>query len=143
MLSNTCKYAIRATIYLSIFSSSEKKVGIREISSKLEIPSPFLGKILQSLVKNKILFSTKGPNGGFYLARSAEDIALMDIIEIIDGNDIFDTCLVRTTRCSGESPCGVHDKVTSLRKELKMFFQQQTISDLATEFRRDSNRIRI
>lgn len=143
MLSNTCKYAIRAVVYLSVFSSSEKKTGIREISEKLEIPTPFLGKILQSLARNKVLTSAKGPNGGFSLGRSADDISLMDIVEIVDGTDIFDTCLVRTTHCSDESPCGIHDNVTVIRKELKQFFVNQTIADLATEFRRDSGRIRI
>jgi Rrf2 family protein len=143
MLSNTCKYAIRATVYLSVYSTSDKRIGIKEISSKLDMPSPFLGKILQSLARNKILVSTKGPNGGFSLARSAEEIPLMDIIEIMDGPEIFDTCLVRTSKCSDESPCGIHDSISSVRKELKSFFLNQTIHDLSTEFRRDSGRIRI
>ncbi|MDF1572191.1 MAG: Rrf2 family transcriptional regulator [Bacteroidales bacterium] len=143
MLSNTCKYAIRAVVYISVYASPEKKAGIREISGKLEIPTPFLGKILQSLARNKLLISTKGPHGGFSLGRPAEDISLMDIVEIVDGTDIFDTCLVRTTPCSDESPCGIHDSVTPIRKELKHFFLNQTIADLSTEFRRDSDRISI
>ena len=143
MLSNTCKYAIRAVVYLSVYSSPDKKTGIKEISDQLEIPSPFLGKILQALARKKILSSTKGPHGGFTLGRAPEDISLMDIVEIVDGTDMFDTCLVRTTKCSDEEPCGVHDSVTAIRKELKHFFIHQTIADLASEFRRDSGRIRI
>ncbi len=77
------------------------------------------------------------------MGRPADDISLMDIVEIVDGTDIFDTCLVRTTQCSEESPCGIHDSVTAIRKEVKQFFENQTIADLATEFRRDSGRIRI
>ncbi|MEX0988420.1 MAG: Rrf2 family transcriptional regulator [Bacteroidales bacterium] len=143
MLSNTCKYAIRAVVYLSVFSTAQKRIGIKEVSEKLDIPSPFLGKILQSLVRKKILISTKGPHGGFSLGRPAEDISLMDIVEIVDGSDIFDTCLVRTTKCSDDEPCGIHDQITSVRKELKNFFFNQTIRDLSTEFKRDSGRIRI
>lgn len=143
MLSNTCKYAVRAVIYISVYSSQSKKVGIKEISSKLDIPSPFLGKILQTLSKHKILDSTKGPNGGFTLSKQPEEIALMDIVEIIDGSDIFTTCLVRTTDCSDEEPCGLHDNVTSMRKQLKNIFHNQTISDLSTEFKKDSGRIKI
>lgn len=143
MLSNTCKYAIRAVVYISVYASPEKKAGIREISGKLEIPTPFLGKILQSLARNKLLASTKGPHGGFSLGRPADEISLMDIVEIVDGTDIFDTCLVRTTQCSDEAPCGIHDSVTPIRKELKQFFLNQTIADLSTEFRRDSGRISI
>jgi len=143
MLSNTCKYAIRAVVYLSVYATPEKKAGIREISEKLDIPTPFLGKILQSLARNKVLSSTKGPHGGFCLGRQAEEISLMDIVAIVDGTDIFETCLVRTTKCSDEVPCGIHDSVTAVRKELKHFFLNQTIADLASEFRRDSGRIRI
>lgn len=143
MLSNTCKYAIRAVVYLSVYATPEKKAGIREISDKLDIPTPFLGKILQSLARNKVLSSTKGPHGGFCLGRPAEEISLMDIVAIVDGTDIFETCLVRTTKCSDEEPCGIHDSVTAVRKELKHFFLNQTIADLASEFRRDSGRIRI
>lgn len=143
MLSTTCKYAVRAVVYLSVYASPEHKIGIREISDKLDIPSPFLGKILQSLARNKILSSNKGPHGGFSLGRPGEDISLMDIVEIVDGTDLFETCLVRTTKCSDEEPCGIHDSVTALRKELKQFFLNESIADLASEFRRDSGRIRI
>jgi Rrf2 family protein len=143
MLSNTCKYAIRSVVYLSVYASGTKKIGIKEISEALDIPSPFLGKILQTLARKKILNSIKGPHGGFSLGRPAVDISIMDIVETIDGTDIFDICLVRTTHCSDEEPCGIHDKITGLRKEMKEIFINQTIDDLSTEFKRDSGRIRI
>ncbi|MEX0982266.1 MAG: Rrf2 family transcriptional regulator [Bacteroidales bacterium] len=143
MLSNTCKYAIRAVVYLSVYSTEQKKIGIKEISAALDIPSPFLSKILQTMARKKILHSIKGPHGGFSLGRPAADISIMDIVEIIDGTDIFDTCLVRTTHCSDEEPCGIHDKITAIRKETKAFFINQTIEDLSTEFKRDKGRIRI
>ena len=53
MLSNTCKYGIRAVLYLAMNTKKEKKIGIKQISQDLNIPTPFLGKILQSLVKHK------------------------------------------------------------------------------------------
>lgn len=143
MLSNTCKYAIRSVVYLSVYASNTKKIGIKEIAEALDIPSPFLGKILQILARKKILNSVKGPHGGFSLGRPAVDISIMDIVETIDGTDIFDICLVRTTHCSDEEPCGIHDKITGLRKEMKEIFINQTIDDLSTEFKRDSGRIRI
>ncbi|MEN8226972.1 MAG: Rrf2 family transcriptional regulator [Bacteroidota bacterium] len=143
MISNTCKYAIRAVIYLSLFASEEKKSGIKEISSELGIPTPFLGKILQMLTKQNILNSAKGPHGGFSLKRPAIDISLMDIIEIIDGTDYFNTCIIRTTKCEEKGPCSIHDKVAPLHKGLKTLFMTETIADLASEFRNDKERIRI
>ncbi len=143
MLSNTSKYAIRAVIYLALFASPEKKAGIKEISEGLHIPTPFLGKILQVLAKQGVLHSTKGPNGGFHLRKPAMDISVIEIIEIIDGTDSFTNCVVRTSPCSDEFPCSLHDKIAPLREEMKGVFQTETIADLASEFRQGKERIRI
>lgn len=143
MLSNTSKYAIRAVIYLALFSTKDKKVGIKEIAGELDIPSPFLGKILQLLARHHILGSTKGPNGGFYLNKPAIDISLMEIIELIDGNEVFFTCVIRTSKCSHENPCALHDKIAQMRKEERMLFSTESIADLVSEFRQGKDRIRI
>lgn len=143
MLSNTSKYAIRAVIYLALFSSAGKKAGIKEISSRLDIPTPFLGKILQVLVKKGLLSSSKGPHGGFTLKRTAVDISVMEIIEVMDGSGVFDTCVIRTTHCSHDEPCSMHDKIAPLRGEIKSVFKTGTIADLASEFRQGNERIRI
>jgi Rrf2 family iron-sulfur cluster assembly transcriptional regulator len=143
MLSNTSKHAIRAVIYLALFASSDKKIGIREVSDQLGIPMPFLGKILQLLAKQQVLDSTKGPHGGFSLKRPAVDLSLMEIIGIIDGKDSFDDCVIRNTKCSHEAPCSLHDKIAPYRKGIKSIMLTQTIADLAVEFRNGKERIRI
>ena len=94
MLSNTCKYAIRSVIYLALHAQDGKKIGIKKISEDLEIPTPFLGKILQSLARQKLLSSTKGPHGGFGLGKDPMEISLMNIVEIVDGLDMFENCLI-------------------------------------------------
>ena len=143
MISNTSKYAIRALIYLELYSSIEKKKGIKVIAGELEIPSPFLGKILQTLVKHQLLGSTKGPNGGFFLNKSAIDIPIMDIIEIMDGKDTFDKCAIRTAHCDHTNPCSMHNKLGPPRGEVKRVFATETIADLVSEFREGKERIRI
>ena len=110
MLSHTSKYAIRALVYLELFSHPQKKAGIKEISGELDIPSPYLGKILQVLVKKNFLNSTKGPNGGFYLKRTAIDIPLMEVIDAIDGADSFEICVIRNCACDHNNPCSMHNK---------------------------------
>jgi Rrf2 family iron-sulfur cluster assembly transcriptional regulator len=143
MLSNTSKYALRAVIYLALYASQEKKAGIKKISAALDIPTPFLGKILQNLAKHQILLSTKGPHGGFCLKKQAMDISLMDIVEIIDGTDIFDQCVIRTTKCSYDAPCSLHDKIAPLRSEMKSLFLTESVADLVEEFRKGREKIRI
>ena len=100
MLSNTCKYAVRALIYLGKYSEDGTKIGIKKISADLLIPTPFLGKILQNMVKQKVLVSTKGPNGGFGLARKTSEISLYDIVKVVDGEDFFKNCLIGMQSCS-------------------------------------------
>jgi Rrf2 family protein len=143
MLSNTSKYAIRAVIYLALFSTKEKKAGIKEISAELNIPSPFLGKILQLLARHHILGSSKGPHGGFYLNKPAIDISLMEIIELIDGSDAFNTCVIRTTPCDPANPCSLHDKISQLRNQERMLYSTESIADLVSEFRQGKERLRI
>ncbi len=144
MLSNTCKYAIRAVIYLAL-NGNEKKIGIREISQELEIPTPFLGKILQQLAKHKMLASTKGPNGGFSLAKFATEITLLNIIEIIDGTDLFDECLIGLSTCSANAhndvQCPTHHKFLPISKQLYNLFNTETIQMLADEISASGGKI--
>jgi Rrf2 family iron-sulfur cluster assembly transcriptional regulator len=132
MLSNTCKYAIRALIYLGKYSEEGTRIGIKKISSDLLIPTPFLGKILQNLVKQKILVSTKGPNGGFGLGKKPEEISLYDIVKIVDGEDFFRNCLLGLQPCathfSEGKPCPVHKSFSPIRTQLYTFYQETTIS---------------
>jgi Rrf2 family transcriptional regulator, iron-sulfur cluster assembly transcription factor len=131
MLSNTCKYAIRAVIYLAVHEKKEQKIGIKQISHDLKIPSPFLGKILQILTKNKLLNSTKGPNGGFCLGRSAGKISLLDIVDIIDGMDFFNNCLVGMKVCINDKKmkekCPFHESLDPIRDNLRTKFKTLTI----------------
>jgi Rrf2 family protein len=137
MLSNTSRYAIRALIYLTINYKEKEKIGIKKIAKDLDIPSPFLGKILQSLVKKRILSSTKGPNGGFYASKETNATSLMDIIKIIDGDDLFDKCLISNKPCNDVkgNKCSLHDHYESVRKNMVNMFSEFTIGMLANEYK--------
>ncbi|TKG93515.1 Rrf2 family transcriptional regulator [Puteibacter caeruleilacunae] len=143
MLSNTCKYAIRALIYLAKNASGDQKIGIKKISEDLGIPSPFLGKILQSLAKQKILSSTKGPHGGFGMGLKAQDIRLYDIVVIIDGEDFFKTCLIGLQPCNNtgevKHECPVHGRFSKIRTELTSLFTDTTIQSIIDDMD-DSNK---
>jgi Rrf2 family iron-sulfur cluster assembly transcriptional regulator len=140
MLSNTSKYAIRAAIYLALNAEKESRIGIKKISGELNIPSPFLAKILQVLAKHKLFSSTKGPNGGFGLAKDPNKISLYDIVTIIDGQDIFDKCLISLRNCNDENtPCPVHGKYEEIRKDIKNLFKEQTIGELAYDMKKQNH----
>ena len=136
ILSSTCKYGMRATIYLALNEGEKRKINIKKIAHDLDIPMPFLGKILQELVKNKILSSTKGPHGGFGLAKKPEEISMLDIIESIDG-DIFESCLIGLRSCSmkskNELACPTNRKFKPISDQMYTFFKNETIENLKEE----------
>lgn len=137
MLSNTCKYALRALIYLGKFSVEDKRIGIKKISEDLGLSSPFLGKILQNLVKQKLLVSTKGPNGGFALAKGANEITLYDIVIKVDGEEFFTNCLISLESCRTHDPskplCPVHAQYEKLRGEIGKFYQETTLEIISQD----------
>jgi Rrf2 family protein len=144
MLSNTSKYAIRATIYLAAHITDQEKIGIKRISEDLGIPTPFLGKILQALARNKILSSTKGPNGGFGLSKNPAEITLLEIIETIDNSDFLHLCMISSKKCSeNKVKCSLHNNYSRLREEYREMLQAETIENLVNDFRKGKQRISI
>ncbi len=138
MLSNTCKYAIRAMIYIANYSEGQNKIGIKKITDDLNIPSPFLGKILQKLARENILCSTKGPHGGFALARKPEEISLYDIIVQVDGLSYFNNCIIRLESCScfteEISTCPIHKRFNAIRNDLISFYKNTSLADIVEDF---------
>jgi Rrf2 family transcriptional regulator, iron-sulfur cluster assembly transcription factor len=134
MLSNSCRYGIRAVIYLASQPSSAGKTGIRKISNDLGLPTPFLAKILQQLAKQKILSSSKGPHGGFSILKDPKKITLFDIVNSIDGNDVFTNCVMHNGSCEGvkvdKKHCPLHEDYEKTRRDLIMLFSNKTIDDL-------------
>ena len=134
MLSSSCRYGIRAVIYLASQPVANGKTGIKQISLALGLPQPFLAKILQLLAKQKILSSSKGPHGGFNLVKDAQDITLLDIVRTIDGENIFTDCVMHNGSCEsvGEDKrnCPLHEDYEKIRVDLIKLFSNKTIYDL-------------
>src|SRR5665647_361838 len=134
MLSNSCRYGIRAVIYLASQPLSDGKTGIKKISGDLDLPTPFLAKILQQLAKQKILSSAKGPHGGFSLLKDPRKITLLDIVNSIDGKDVFTNCVMHNGSCecveNDKKYCPLHQDYQKTRTDLIKLFSNKTIYDL-------------
>ncbi len=141
MLSNSCRYGIRAVIYLASQPEAAGKTGIKKISSDLDLPAPFLSKILQQLAKQKVLSSTKGPHGGFSLLRDPRKLSLYDIVNIIDGDEIFTNCVMHNGSCKSiekdKKPCPLHDDYMKIRDDRINLFRNKTIDELADRVKTD------
>lgn len=131
IFSKTCEYALQAMIYLAVV---KKKAGIAEISNQQELPSHYLSKILQSLVKAKIIQSAKGPTGGFWLSKPADQVPLTDIIEAIDGLEPLEQCGLGLKKCDNDNPCAIHHSFKPHREAILELFYKTTLEDIVTRF---------
>lgn len=75
----------------------------------------------------------KGPTGGFSLSRNAEDITLIEVIEAIDGLDMFNQCGIGFKRCDDSHPCPIHHEYKIVRKHIKQLFENKTLKELTEE----------
>lgn len=130
MLSLTCKTAIKAVIYLS--GKDGSKAGIKEVASQINASEHTVGKILQRLARQKIINSLKGPSGGFYLTEQQQGQAVIDVVQAIEGDHIFQECGLGLSQCSASHPCPIHDEYKVARELVEKIFRERKIKDLCT-----------
>ncbi len=133
MFSKACEYAIRATLYIAVQSNQNNgRVGLKDIAKQINSPEAFTAKTLQLLVKNNIIDSVKGPNGGFSIDKDhMNKIKLIQIVSAIDGDSIFHGCGLGLKECSEKRPCPVHDKFKVVRNELRKMLDNTTVLELS------------
>lgn len=133
MFSKACEYGIRAVIYIWSQNDKGKKLGIKDICKEIDAPEFFTAKILQSLAKQGVISSAKGPNGGFYVGTAQENLTLMDLVVAIDGDQLFKGCGLGLRQCSEETPCPIHSEFKVIRNELSEMLRNKKLVDLASE----------
>lgn len=131
MVSKSCKYAIRATVFIASKAKENIKVGVKEIAEEIEAPEAFTGKILQTLKKNNIVTSIKGPYGGFYCDDTQLDLSILEVVKTIDGMGVFTNCVFGLHKCSDDHPCPMHFEYAKTRDHIHKSFRNTTIRSLA------------
>jgi len=133
MLSTSCKYALRAAVYLTANTDDTRRAGIKEVSTQIEANEHTTAKILQLLVRERIIGSVKGPNGGFYISKHSKKIHLIDIVKVVDGVFFFFECGLGLRKCSESKPCPIHNSYKVSREKLYKEFSSITIQELAAD----------
>ena len=129
MLSKSCNYALRASVFIACKATVNSKISLKTVAEELDIPTPYLGKILQKLTKHNLIQSVKGPHGGFYLDQGGTNISLIKIIEVIDGLEFFHSCGLGMKECSSTHPCPLHDDYKVFKDHLQNLFERKTVAD--------------
>ncbi|MFP4589468.1 MAG: RrF2 family transcriptional regulator [Candidatus Bipolaricaulota bacterium] len=128
--STSVSYAIKALTFLA-GASENGYYTVNSVAEEVDVPAQFLGKIFQGLAKEGILRSQKGRGGGFQFARSAEKVALFDVVEAVEGVDSLYQCPFDLTVCSEDEPCPLHEEWKPIRDEVVNLLRRKTIADLA------------
>lgn len=129
MFSKSCEYGLRAVMFVSKQTKQGEKVGLSRISEEIDSPEAFTAKILRQLTKSGILKSIKGPYGGFII--DAEQLAttrLSDVVNVFDGDEIYNGCGLGLKACNADQPCPIHHKFVAIRNSLKKMLEETTLA---------------
>lgn len=126
-------YALQA---LAVMPGEGKFSLAKDLSAHLNLPGPFLAKILQGLAQGGILESIRGPRGGFRLARPAEAITIGEVVAILEGPEAMSGCVMGFPQCGGDNPCPLHEVWGQLRTQIEGSLTQATLRDLQALGRR-------
>jgi len=114
---------------LALIAGSSDMLNAKEIASITDFSRNHLAKVLQVLVKNNYLDSTRGPKGGFYLKKSADDITLLEIHELIEGAVEINHCRKTDENCPF-AECVFGDIRERISIELRDYLKNRKISNI-------------
>jgi Rrf2 family protein len=129
-ISRKIDYGLRAMIYLASIRP-DAIVPFREIARQMMVPEDFLAKILKTLVDQGLVRSTRGPHGGYALAKPASDISFLDVIEGVEGPIAINVCLDGDDPCSKAEACTMVDVWRQGQEKMLEVYRQAKLADLA------------
>jgi Rrf2 family iron-sulfur cluster assembly transcriptional regulator len=131
-LSKESRYAIIALDVLA-----KKPPGtiqeVAQIAEEARLPAPFLAKIFGKLTRGGLLQSHRGRQRGYSLSRPPGAISLKDVLEAVDGPDLFKRCVFWSETCSDDAPCPLHDSWKEIRPLIAGTMEHTTLEDVMPE----------
>jgi Rrf2 family iron-sulfur cluster assembly transcriptional regulator len=135
LYSKSSQYAIRAVAYLAT-KGQGKFCKLEEIAATESIPAQFLAKVLQKLVRKRLVRSSKGKHGGFALLKDPKAITLYSIVDAIeDLTYSWDECILGRETCTQENSCFLHDPWKELKQKQVDFLESITISEMIRQYK--------
>lgn len=128
LITRNSDYAVRALCCIA--EHKEETVSVSQMVKSLEMPRPFLRKILQTLNKKGLLNSYKGKGGGFTLVLPPEKISLLDVMEIFQGTIRLNECKFKKSDCPYTSNCLLKKKIDEIEREVIVKLKAITIASI-------------
>ncbi len=127
------RYAVTAMLDLAIHHDKDgdncAPVNLADIAQRQEISLTYLEQLFGKLRKNQLVESSRGPGGGYKLARSADNISIAQVVSAVDENVDATKC-GGEQNCHGESQCLTHDLWHELSHQISTFLDGISLGDL-------------
>ena len=127
-VSKTLDYAVRSLTYMG--SKPLRKFSMKEISEAQYIPLNYLAKIMRRMVKKGLISSTVGPEGGYILRMSPEDINLRHVYEAIEGELRIIDCMDKDSICALYENCTQLPVWDKLKVSMVKLLEDTTLDEL-------------
>ena len=128
LINRNTDYAVRALCCIA--EQKQEVISADQLVKSLEMPRPFLRKILQALNKEGLLNSSKGKGGGFTLTVSPEEITLVDVMKIFQGPVRLNECKFKKSDCPYIDDCFLKKKIDEIEKEVIAKLKAITIESI-------------
>lgn len=131
-LSKKADYALMAMKHLAA-KQDQASCSAREIAEAYRIPLELLAKVLQRLVRARLLVSVQGTRGGYRLSRAATAIPVADVIQAVDGPLTVTACSDDDQECEQYSKCSIRDPLWKIRGRIVDALTSVSVADLNEE----------
>ena len=129
-VSKSLDYAVRSLTYIA--KEKANVFTIRDISEKQHIPQNYLAKIMRKLVQKGLLSSSPGPEGGYSLRKSTDEISLKDVYEAIEGDMQLIDCMEKNVVCELFNSCSQRSVWDHLQLHTLNFLNDISVEDIAS-----------
>jgi|APTNR8051073442_1049403.scaffolds.fasta_scaffold02684_5 Rrf2 family protein len=130
-LSKKVEYGILAMQYMA--SHPGNLFTAKSLSENLHLSYDFLAKTMQKLMRAELLDSQQGTKGGYFLARPADTIRLMDILDSLESRPELVDCVSGDKECEKKENCYLHGPIQLLQKKVEDIFLQTSLLDIAEQ----------
>jgi Rrf2 family protein len=130
MLSQTVEYALRAVAHLADQSPDAQTTD--QIAAITRVPKPYLSKVLQSLVRAGIVHSQRGVGGGISLARSPDELTILDVVTAVEPIGRIRTCPLGLA-AHGVRLCPLHKRLDNALAMVEDAFRHTTLAEVLSE----------
>src|SRR5437763_2818910 len=129
MFSQTTEYALRAVVYLAAQGGAAQTT--QQIAEAARVPAGYLAKVMQGLSRSGLVHAQRGLHGGFTLARAAEELSVLDVIQAVDPIRRIRSCPLGLK--GHVNLCPLHRRLDQAIAMVENALRESTIAELLLE----------